>query len=86
MKLAGFEPPAESVAMEKFLSHGDWHVTPDESRFIASRLDAGIAQGVPEELLSFFDDAPPTEDVVSWLEEFAAFNGRAAEYGGYRVR
>lgn len=86
LRMEGFEPSAESVSMKKFRSNDNWLVTPSECRFIATRLRRGIAERVPQELLLFYDDAPPASEVVSWLEAFASFNERAAEHGGYRVR
>jgi hypothetical protein len=84
LRLTGFAPSDQSAPMEKFLSNGNWHVTEQEARFIADRLRAGIAEGVPQEVVSFFDDAP--NDVVVWVKEFADFNELAADRGGYRVR
>lgn len=86
LEAEGFEQTAESVDMKKFKSNDGWHVTPPECRFIATRLRAAIAERLPGEYLSFLDDVPPTKVVAEWLEEFAAYNARAAEVGGYKVR
>jgi hypothetical protein len=82
----GFAPTSESVSMNKFKSNDNWHVTPLECRFIAKRLRRGIVESVHAELMLLYDDAPSDEEMGRWLDEFASFNERASEHGGYRVR
>lgn len=79
-------PGPEAVPGRRFLSNDDWPISDEESRYIAGRLRAAIAHDVAGELVMFFDDHPPSSEIRSWVEEFAAFNERAAENGGYRVR
>ncbi|WP_344968787.1 hypothetical protein [Streptosporangium fragile] len=86
LKVEGLEPNEQSVDMAKFQSNDGWHITAEEARFIASRLRLAVEHHVPGDTLSFLDDAPPTKDVVEWLEEFADFNERAAAHGGYLVK
>jgi hypothetical protein len=76
----------DGVTHDKFRSSGNHHVTPQECLLIATRLREGLADGTVTETLSFFDDAPVGKKARQWVEEWAAYNERAAAAGGYRVR
>jgi hypothetical protein len=86
LRAEGFEPTDASVPMKKFLSNDDWHVTPEECRFIAERVAKAAERGVVSELLSYWSDAPPEEEVDRLVADWVDYNRRAADHGGYRVR
>ncbi|MBV1855829.1 hypothetical protein [Catellatospora tritici] len=81
----GLETCADTVPAMNFLSNDGWHITAHEAAFIASRLRQAVELRVVPDLLSFFDDRPGAADVRDWVEEFAAFNERAARRDGYYV-
>jgi len=82
----GLETCADTVPTKKFLSNDGWHITAHEAAFIAARLRRAVELNVIAELLVFLDDRPDAVEVRDCVEEFAAFNERAAEQGGYYVR
>ena len=76
----------EGVTHDKFRSSGNHHVTPTECLLIASKLRAGLEDGTATTTLTFFDDAPLSNEGRDWIEEWADYNERASAAGGYRVR
>ncbi|RST12607.1 hypothetical protein E2C00_01815 [Streptomyces sp. WAC05374] len=84
LRAPGLEPTDRTVAMDKFLSNSNWHVSAAEAEFIAARLRLAINEHVVSDLLSFFDDAP--EEAAQWVSDFADFNERSVAHDGYRVR
>jgi hypothetical protein len=83
--LPGFEVEERTLRAKLFLSNDGWRISAEDAGFIAARLRAAVAAGVVGQLLSFFDDAPPTAEVREWVEEFATFNESAAARDGYYV-
>jgi hypothetical protein len=83
---AGLEPTADTLPAEHFMSNSSWPIGRGQAAFIAGRLRRAVSLGVVSDLLGFLDDAPDSADVEAWVEEFAAFNERAAGHDGYFVR
>ncbi|WP_030171759.1 hypothetical protein [Spirillospora albida] len=81
----GLETCADTVPIDRFMSNDAWHITAREAEFIAGRLRRAVELGVIDDLLGFYDESPGTAAVRSWVEEFAAFNERAARQNGYHV-
>ena len=81
----GLEITEQTLPISLFLSNDGWHITPDQAAFVAGRLRRAVAGGVVSLLMDFLDDAPDRDDVLSWVEEFAAFNEGAAAQDGYFV-
>src|SRR5437764_14279555 len=85
----GFSPNwtilPDGVTHDLFSSNSNQLVTPDACRLIAERLRAGLADGTVFNTLSFFDDAPRGAEGEAWVAEWADYNERAANAGGYRV-
>lgn len=86
-KVQGFEPGPLSVPIEWFCDNNDDDiVSPDQARFMAARVRAGMESEVMDMFgVGLFDDEPEEEVIRQWLEEFAEFNERAARGHGYRV-
>ena len=80
----GPAPDAGSARIDKFRYNDGALVTRHECRIIAARL--GEHRSAVHEVASFFDDAPGRTELDEWLNEWIAFNERAAEANGYRVR
>jgi len=82
-----FKPSDASVPMKKFQSNSDWHVTTEECRLIAERVEKALAAGLVDELFSFYDDDREfLNSVRERVAPWADYNRRAADHGGYRVR
>jgi hypothetical protein len=82
LETPGLEVTEESLPTRRFL-YNEGHVTAAEAAFVARRLRAALQAGVVGELLSFFDEDPGEDEVTTWVEQFAAFNEKAAERSGY---
>ena len=93
----GFAATSESVDLKKFLSNDGWHVSAEEAKFIASRLEQGLSEGLIGEIVAkhidrgrkaglsdFFVFDNPDEALIC-IREFVDFNLRAVEYDGYFV-
>jgi hypothetical protein len=78
-------PVTEQTLRGNRFAYNEGHVTAGEAAFIAGRLRQAVEADVIWELLSFFDDAPETDEVVAWVNEFAAFNETAAARDGYWI-
>ncbi|MEV4491351.1 hypothetical protein AB0K04_14675 [Micromonospora coxensis] len=83
-RLPGLEPEDESLPVGTFIGVGA-RVTGAQAAFIAERTRRAVRLGVIPDLLEFLDDAPPSDAVQEWVEQFAAFNERAVSAGGYHV-
>ncbi|GGM56328.1 hypothetical protein ACFFX1_07650 [Dactylosporangium sucinum] len=81
---ARFAPGPETVPVAMFSSNDGWRISPQRCAFIASRLRAALDAGLIGDMALFYEDQSP--DLPAWVTEFAAFNERAAAWGGYRVR
>ncbi|MFC9970268.1 hypothetical protein ACFVH6_05125 [Spirillospora sp. NPDC127200] len=81
----GLEVCDRTVPAERFYSNDGRRITAQEAGFIATRLRRVLETSIIVDLLSFFDDAPGHAAVAEWVEEFAAFNERAAAQDGYYV-
>ena len=82
----GLERTPETFPASMFESNDGQYVDAERAAFVARRLRRAVELGVVSDMLSFLDDAPETEYVRAWVEEFAEFNELAARYGGYTVR
>jgi hypothetical protein len=85
LRAPGLEPDGQTMRVATFMSNGGAHVTPAQAAFIATRLRKAVGDGVVADLLSLLDDAPGSGEVTGWVQEFAAFNEKAAEQDGYYV-
>ena len=79
-----FAPSADTVPTGHFSSNDGWPVTEAQSAFIAARLRAALAADLIGDMALFYYDQPT--QLREWVDEFAAFNERAASDGGYVVR
>ena len=84
LETPGLEICEETLPTRRFL-YSEGHTTAAEAAFIARRLRAALDADVVAELLSFFDEHPGTDQVATWVEQFAAFNDQAAKQAGYYV-
>jgi hypothetical protein len=88
LQVPGLETGADTVPIKKFMMvpDGGGHITAHEAGFIAVRLRRATELGVIVNLLMFLDENPGASAVTEWVDEFAAFNERAAGQDGYYVR
>jgi hypothetical protein len=82
LETPGLEVCEETLPARRFL-FSEGHTTAAEAAFIARRLRAALGVGVVAEFLSFLDEHPGVDLVSGWVEQFAAFNERAAQQAGY---
>ncbi|MDB4955578.1 MAG: hypothetical protein JWO36_3147 [Myxococcales bacterium] len=83
--------PNGEVAGYKFSSNDGWHVTRDESAFLAERLSAALDRGIKFETNGFTYDvrtsASDKDDrsTFDWLKELIGFFAVAARHHGFEV-
>ncbi|GGM86519.1 hypothetical protein ACFFX1_20760 [Dactylosporangium sucinum] len=80
-----FPPAAETMPVDMFSSNSGWQISPQQCAFIAGRLRAALAADLVGDLALYLEDLRP-ELLREWVADFAAFNERAAAWGGYSVR
>lgn len=85
--LAARSPMRGRVPAFKFSDNGGWRVTPVEARIIARGIEKLLTDD--DQASVYFDvldvDATGAKAIAKTLREFARFNLRAAETGGYTV-